>query len=124
MGTRTAVRLPKRTDGRAAVRPSVTVAAMTYVPARIAEIASELGRLSEEMNTLLSERARLAPHPETVAALGKRGGREQINPSVPRSLKLWDRLTLCARDRQATAGDITAEAVDTWLRLNGYPPRQ
>ncbi|MFF5147540.1 hypothetical protein ACFY6U_48855 [Streptomyces sp. NPDC013157] len=65
----------------------------------------------------------LTPHPDTLEVIGNRHTkRGQLNYAVPEVLQLQRRIRRCHADTGVPHGDIVALAVDTWLRVRGYPP--
>lgn len=96
---------------------------MTNPAARIGALATEIGALAAQLDQGPDAPSPLAPHPDTLDLLQRRGvTRSQIHPNVPDALALSDRLRSAGRDLKLNQGDVAAVALDAWLRANGYPP--
>ncbi|WP_405542513.1 hypothetical protein OG478_12570 [Streptomyces phaeochromogenes] len=63
------------------------------------------------------------PHPDTLKVIENRHTkRGQLNYAVPAVLQLQRRIRRYNADHDIPHGDIVALALDTWLRVKGYPP--
>ncbi|MFG2785195.1 hypothetical protein ACGFY7_46215 [Streptomyces prunicolor] len=65
----------------------------------------------------------LTPHPDTLDVINNRHTkRGQFNYAVPEVLQLQRRVRQYHADTGVPHGDVVTMAVDTWLRVMGYPP--
>ncbi|MFD9510656.1 hypothetical protein [Streptomyces mirabilis] len=63
------------------------------------------------------------PHPDTQAIISARHtSRSQLNYAVPEALQLQRRIRRYNADSGIPHGDLVALALDTFLRVKGYPP--